>query len=215
MWLKPGRMSFTLGDVRQHSLRLVYWIKHQTGINGIFFAPDAKREGWQVAAICAEPVQLMIFPCRHSFQCPLKSLVQVSIQRCRRHGGKRKTKPAHGVIRGRKKEPIICSRRLLLLPFPNPILLPWQCPVDEGECSVLLPDLLEVAGLVWPCGGQQSRARPLRNTRVLIKAQDKMTPAMTPPYPYVNYTSCLPSDQMTAVFYLWQGGVNGTNLGAT
>lgn len=32
-----SRMDFTWRDVCQHSLRLVYWIKHQKGINGVFF----------------------------------------------------------------------------------------------------------------------------------------------------------------------------------
>lgn len=68
-----SRMDFTWRNVCQNSLRLVYWIKHQKGINGIFLNfIFAWCKAWGLAVIYANPVQHMIFPPWCSFQCPLK-----------------------------------------------------------------------------------------------------------------------------------------------
>lgn len=147
---EPSRMDFTWRDVCQHSLRLVYWIKHQKGINGVFFLYFCLMQRLRVGCDLCQSGPAHDFSSLVLFPMPFKTSgpnFYPPLQTLRRKKKERgKIILEHWLIRSRKNDQS-CTLTFLLLPFPNPSPLPWQCPVDEGEYSILPWVLLEVAWL--------------------------------------------------------------------
>lgn len=95
-----SRMDFTWRDVCQHSLRLVYWIKHQKEVNGntFFFLYFCLMQRLRVGCDLCQSGPAHDFSSWCSFQCPLKIQVQIFIHHCKRSGKKGERKNHTGAL---------------------------------------------------------------------------------------------------------------------